>query len=218
MSQEFADAIQDETITHDDPTDGAPPEHDDTYEELIEHELTEDDKAHKRERLETVDREIIRLEEEKKGAAKVFVSQIKPLQAERDSILQALDQGTEKRQTRVYERFDDRLGKVEVRRVDTDEIVEERAQTQQERDEAAERAQGKLFDDSDGGGSVPPPAIIDGEFPEVGEGDDFEPTPEALAQAAVDEERVVKISSKDAKAKRAAKKREAAAADGDAAE
>jgi hypothetical protein len=213
MSQEFADAIQDETITHDDQTDGAPPERDDTYEELIEHELTEDDKAHKRERLETVDREIIRLEEEKKAAAKVFTNQIKPLQAERDSILQALDQGTEKRLTEVYERFDDRLGKVEVRRVDTDEIVEERAMTQQERDEAGERAQGKLFDD--GGGSVPPPA----DESDAGDSDDdFEPTPEALAQAAVDEERVVKISSKDAKAKRASKKRAAAAAERDAAE
>ena len=122
---EFADAIQDETIETAAPSE-PPPRHD-SYEELIECSLSDEDKEEKRKRLESVDREIIRLEEEKKAAAKVFTNQIKPLQAERESILGALDSGTEKRHVEVYEHFDERLGKVEVRRVDTDAVIEERA-------------------------------------------------------------------------------------------
>lgn len=211
---EFADAIQDETI---EPAPvSAAPDRSDTYDELIECDLSDEDKAHKRERLETVDREIIRLEEEKKAAAKVFTNQIKPLQAERESILQALDSGTEKRHVAVYEHFDERLGKVEVRRVDTDAVVEERAMTREEREELDGRRQGDLFD---GGGSEAPPAdVYDPADGPSGDSEDFEPTAEALAQAAVDEERVVKISSKEAKAKRNKRAEQAAPTDGDAAE
>jgi hypothetical protein len=201
--QEFTDAIQDETIEPA-PASG-PTERDDTYDELIECDLSDADKAHKRERLETVDREIIRLEEEKKAAAKVYVNQIKPLQAERESILQALDSGTEKRHVECYEHFDERLGKVEVRRVDTDAVVEERAMTAAEREDLAEERQGDLFD---GGGSEPPPADLRDPADPVSP-EDFEPSTEALAQAAEDEGRVVKTSSKEAKAKKA--KRQAAA-------
>jgi len=194
---EFDDAIQDETI---DTTPPAPTERE-TYEELVECPLTPEDQDAKRLRLETVDREIIRLEEEKKAASKVFVNQIKPLQAERESILEALDAGTEKRMVECYERRDDRLGKVEIRRVDTDEVVEERAMTIEER-EAAQ--QGDLF--SSGGSSAPPPADDDPVTP-----DDFEPTAEALGQAAADEGRVVKTNSKKAKAKK--KQRQGASAE-----
>lgn len=210
---EFQDAIQDETIETPD-TEAPPPPDQETYTELIECTLSEEERDDKRKHLESVDRELIRLEVEKKAAAKVFTNQIKPLEAERDTILQALDSGTEKRQVEVYERFDDRLGKVEVRRVDTDEVVEERAMTAQEREDSA---QGDLFASQ---GSAPPPDITDPADPEGAESEgDFEPSVEALAQAAEDEGRVVKISSKDAKAKRA--KRQAAEAEpagGDAAE
>jgi len=196
---EFADAIQDETIEQ---TTNAEPNNTikhDTYEELLDEALTEEDKAAKRERLETVDREIIRLEEEKKAAAKASNNKIKPLVAERESLLQALDSGTEKRHVEVYELFDDRLGKVEVRRVDTDAVIEERAMTAQEREDAAAERQGDLFD---GGGSQPPPAdLVDPADPVTPE--DFEPTPEALAQAAEDEGRVVKTTAKEVKAKKA---------------
>lgn len=190
----FPDAIQDETID----TEPPPPAERDTYEELVECELTDEDKAAKRERLEAVDREIIRLEEEKKAAAKVFTNQIKPLQAERESILEALDSGTEKRNVECYEHVDERLGKIEVRRVDTDAVVEERAMTAGERDDAAARRQGDLFAST--GSSAPSPPDED----EVDE--DLEPTPEALAQAAEDEGRLVKTSSAEVKRKSQSRK------------
>lgn len=201
----FPDAIQDETIdTTPPPADNAL--HADTYEELVEHELTEDDKASRRVELESIDREIIRLEEQKKADNKVINSEIKVQKARKDTILEALDSGTEKRMTPVYECLvRDSAGniiRVEVRRVDTNEVHEERAATQQEIDDDAESRQGDLFD---GGGSQPPPADDDPVTPE-----DFEPTPEALAQAAEDEGRVVKTNSKAVKAKRASKKNGAA--------
>lgn len=197
---EFADAIQDETIE----TTPPPPDRSDTYEEPIECELTDEDKEAKRCRLETVDREIIRLEEEKKAAAKVFTNQIKPLQSERESILQALDSGTEKRMVACYEYFDDRLGKVEVRRVDDDSVVEERAMTQAEREEAVARKQGDLFT-----GEGDSALIDDGDDSPVTP-EDFEPTTEALAQAAEDEGRVIKTNSREAKRKAKARKGERA--------
>ena len=199
---EFADAIQDETIETPD-TDAPPPPERDTYEELIECELSEEDQAEKRKRLESVDREIIRLEEEKKAAAKVFTNQIKPLQAERESILQALDSGTEKRHVEVYEHYDDRLGKVEIRRVDTDAVVEERAMTAEERTRSA---QGDLF--AARGSEPPPDYVVDpADQSEEGAHDDesFEPTDEALAQAASDEGRVVRLKASDARKKRGSK-------------
>lgn len=196
MSQEFENAIQDETIEPDAGAANDAIQHD-TYTEQIDCKLSDEDAAEKRKRLEDVDREIIRLEEEKKAAAKVSTNKIKPLQAERESILQALDSGTEKKQVEVYELVVEALGKIEVRRVDTDEMVDERAMTASERDDAAAARQGDLFD---GGGSQPPPADDDPVTPE-----DFEPSPEALAQAAEDEGRVVKTNSKAARAKRASK-------------
>jgi hypothetical protein len=205
---EFADAIQDETIEQ---STGAT-EHHDTYEELLDEALTDEDKATKRERLETVDREIIRLEEEKKAAAKVSNNKIKPLVAERESLLQALDSGTEKRHVECYEHFiEDGAGniiRVEVRRVDTDAVVEERAPTAAEQEDAANDRQGDLFN----GDSNPPPAdLTDPADPDP---EDFEPTPEALAQAAEDEGRVVKTTAKEARAK--AKRRKGAAEGADA--
>jgi hypothetical protein len=209
---EFADAIQDETI---DTTPPPAPERD-TYEELIEEALTDEDKAAKRERLETVDREIIRLEEEKKAAAKVFTNQIKPLQAERDSILEALDAGTEKRRVEVYDFLvidpsSQEILRVEVRRVDTDAKVDERAATAEERRDHFASLQGDLFD---GGGSQPPPADLrdpaDDPESDGDDSEDFEPTAEALAQAAEDEQRVVRTSSKDVKAKKTKRAKAAA--------
>jgi hypothetical protein len=201
MSQEFADAIQDETIETDPPPAGER----ETYEELVEVKLSAEDIVSKHERLETVDRELVRLDTEKKAAAKVFTNQIKPLQAERESILDALAAGTEKRHVEVYEHFDERLGKVEVRRVDTDEVIEERAMTAQEREDAALARQGDLFD---GGGSQPPPA--DDVENNVDDPHDLEPTPEALAQAAEDTGRVVRTNAAEVRKKRASKKNGAA--------
>lgn len=205
---EFADAIQDETI------DTLPPAPRDTYEESIECELTDEDRDAKRQRLESVDRELIRLIEEKKAAAKVFTNQIKPLEAERESILQALDSGTEKRMVECYEHFDERLGKVEVRRVDTDAVVEERAMTAAERDDVAAKKQGDLFGDDDTAPDyVRDPADDDSEEPEDAE-ESFEPTAEALAQAAEDTGRVVRMTSAEVKKRKSAKKQ----TNGDAAE
>ncbi len=211
---EFADAIQDETIEAPDTT--PPRAHQDTYEELLDEALTEEDKATKRERLETVDREIIRLEEEKKAAAKASNNKIKPLVAERESLLQALDSGTEKRHVEVYEFFavdptSQEILRVEVRRVDTDAVVEERAATAEERRDHFKSLQGELFD---GGGSEPPPADLRDPADDDSDGaGDFEPTQEALAQAAEDEGRVVKTTAKEARAKRASKKNGAAEQD-----
>lgn len=210
----FPDAIQDSTIGA--PPDSATPDRDDTYTELLECELTEEDRDEKRKELESTDREIIRLEEEKKAEAKIKNNLINPLKAKREAILQALDSGTEKRHVEVYERIDERLGKVEVRRVDSDELVKERAMTSQERDEVAEERQGDLFAS---GGSEPPADLVDPADNTLDDPKDLEPTPEALAQAATDENRVVRISAKEARAKK--KQREAAAAEaggGDAAE
>lgn len=206
MSQEFADAIQDETIEKAIAESGdMPPK--DTYFELVECQLTDEDRANKRIELEGVDREIIRLEEQKKAEAKAVNNQLKPLKAKRELILQDLDAGVEKRQVECYEHVDDRLGKVEIRRVDTDEVVEERAMTAEER-------QGDLFAGTSS--SHPPP--IDHEFDEVDDSpvtpEDFEPTPEALAQAAEDEGRVVKTNAAEVRKKRAKKNGTAESAEG----
>lgn len=214
---EFADAIQDETID----TTPPPAPARDTYEELLEEALTDEVKAAKRERLETVDREIIRLEEEKKANAKVFTNQIKPLEAERDSILQALDQGTEKVRRAVYDFLvidpaSQEILRVEVRRVDTDAKVDERAATAEERRDHFASLQGDLFD---GGGSESPPAYVrdpaDDETPE--------PEPEATKQEASPAPKkggagkVVRIRASDVKKKkaaRAAKNRQAVESNG----
>jgi hypothetical protein len=193
----FPDAIQDETIEEAPASDTLQA---DIYDELVESELTEEDKASRRVELESIDREIIRLEEQKKSDNKVVNGEIKVQKARKDAILQALDSGTEKRMQPCYERLcRDGAGniiRVEIRRVDTDDVVEERAATQAELDDDAAQRQGNLFY---GGGSEAPPA--DPVTPE-----DFEPTTEALAQAAEDEGRVVKTNAKAVKAKRASKK------------
>lgn len=200
----FPDAIRDETIEQT-PADTLPPERE-TYTELLECELTEQDRDQKRQRLETVDRELVRLDTEKKAAAKVFTNQIKPLAAERGSILEALDSGTEKRQVEVYEHLEPRLGKVEVRRVDTDALVEERAMTAEELDDTR---QGDLFGSRD---SDPPAELVDPADPVPDDDEEtFEPTAEALAQAAEDTGRVVRTSAAEARRKR--KEREQAAAE-----
>lgn len=217
---EFQDAIQDETIETE-PRDTTPPPPDaaDIYQESVEVELTDEDKAARRIELESIDREIIRLEEQKKADNKVINGEIKVQKARKDGILAALDSGTEKRMVDCYEHFDERLGKVEVRRVDTDEVVTERAMTTQEREDSAAGRQGDLFASS--GSSVPPPDLGDTADPEgdLDEGD-FEPDPEALAQGAEDEGRVVRTNSAEARKRRAAKSNGAAVepAGGDAAE
>ncbi len=169
----FPDAIQDQTIE----ALGIDPARD-TYEELIEITLTDAEKAERRERLESVDREIIRLEIEKKAAMKVFTNQIKPLEAERESILETLDSGTERKPVECYEH-----------------LVQDGANIL--------ALQGDLFSSS--GSSNPPPAAEDDDQ-DAGGADDFEPSPEALAQAATDEGRVVKTNAKAVKAKKAKRK------------
>ncbi len=217
---EFADAIQDETI--EETTTAAPNStvRQDTYEELLEEALTEEVKAAKRERLETVDREIIRLEEEKKAAAKVFTNKIKPLEAERDGILQALDQGTEKVRRAVYDFLvidpaSQEILLVEVRRVDTDAKVDERAATAEERRDHFASLQGDLFS----GDSNPPPAdLVDpADEPQAGaEHPDTErpPAPDEDAPAAKKggAGKVVRIKASDVKNKRAARAKKAAQA------
>ncbi len=213
MSQEFADAIQDETIeTNARDTDAPPPPDRDIYQEAVEITLTDEDRLTKLQRLAVVDAEVIRLEEEKKAAAKVFTNQIKPLEAEREGILKALADGTEKRMVDCYEDFDERLGNVYVRRVDTDEVVEERAMTAAEREESAERRQGNLFGDDTRDTDAPPPDLHDPADPDnnLDDDQDLEPTPEALALAAEDEGRVVKTTAVEVKTRKR-KQRDAAA-------
>jgi hypothetical protein len=214
---EFEDAIQDETIETGTDTASEAPASRDTYTELLECELTEDERADKRKRLEDVDRELVRLDTEKKASAKAYSNQIKPLAAERESILEALDTGTEKRQVEVYEHFEPRLGKVEVRRVDTDAVVEERAMTQQELDEGR---QGDLFGRATDGLDTSPEATVDFDDPSnnLDDPQELEPSPEALAQAAEDEGRVIKTNAAEVRRKRKAREAAPAPVDGDAAE
>ncbi len=220
--QEFADAIQDETIEETATTAPNDALKHDTYEELLEEDLTDEVKAAKRERLETVDREIIRLEEEKKANAKVFTNKIKPLEAERDGILQALDQGTEKVRRAVYDFLvidpaSQEILLVEVRRVDTDAKVDERAATAEERRAHFDSLQGDLFS----GDSNPPPAdLVDpadepragaehpdterppaGDASDTGEGTTAEA--EAEQQAASGAGKVRRIRASDVKKKKA---------------
>ncbi|HTJ17799.1 MAG TPA: hypothetical protein VL494_13560 [Steroidobacteraceae bacterium] len=194
MSQEFTDAIQDETIEKAMAESGEMPARD-TYFELVECSLTDEEKAARRVELEGIDREIIRLEEQKKADNKVINGEIKVQKAKKDCILEALESGAEKRQVECYEFAvtspQGVLLHYEIRRVDTDEKVDERAATS---DEQEENRQPGLFD---GGGSAPPPADDDEDE------EPFEPTPEALAQAAEDEGRVVKTNSKAVRGKKA---------------
>ncbi len=187
----FPDAIQDQTIDTRPIIDPA-----DVYDELIEHKLTEEDRDAKRKKLECVDREIIRLEEEKKAEAKVKNNQLKPLKAERESILETLDSGVEKRPTPCYEHVvEDSAGnilRIDIRRFDTHEVIGDRAATSEEQKDALAKRQGELFGDTD-----PPPSSNDASFD-----DDFEPEPEAVAQAAEDEGRIVKTNSRAARAKK----------------
>src|ERR1041385_384738 len=76
---------------------------------------------------------------------------------------------------------------------------EERAMTAEEREDAADRRQENLFD---GGGSQPPPADDDDSDDDE---ETFEPTAEALAQAAEDTGRLVRTNSKDAKKRKKAR-------------
>lgn len=220
---EFPDAIQDETI---DIEPHVVPEGVDIYDEIIEHQLTDEEKEERRKTLETVDREIIRLEEEKKAANQVVNAQIKTQKAQRESILEVLDSGVEKRQTPCYEsETTDEAGnilRIEVRRVDNGAVVEERSPTMAEMEYAAKQRQGNLFGDDARDTDLPPPDLhdpADGD-PEGSPDASLEPTPEALAQAAEDEGRVVKTTAAEARAKK--RKREQAAAveptGGDAAE
>lgn len=189
----FPDAIQDQTI------ESPPPAERDTYLELVEVQLTAEDRDAKRVELEGVDREIIRLEEQKKAEAKAVNNQLKPLKAKRECILGDLDAGVEKRQMECYEhpvtspagvllRFD-------IRRVDNDEKVDERPATQDEQEDARQPG---LFD---GGGSEAPPDYVSDPADEDTD-EDLEPTPEAMAQQAEDEQRLVRTTSKEAKARK----------------
>jgi len=212
----FPDAIQDESLVIDEPH--VVPDDADVYDELIEHTLTDEEKAERRQQLESVDREIIRLEEEKKAANQVVNAQIKAEKAKRETILEVLDSGTEKRQTPCYEHdVTDGAGnvlRVEVRRVDNGAVVEERAPTMAEREEADKRRQGNLFGDDARDTDPPPDYVRD----PADDDDDLEPTPEALAQAAIDEERVVKTTSAEARKRKAKRAAAEAPTDGDAAE
>lgn len=205
----FPEAIQDETI------ETEPPPARDTYLEMVECSLTDEEKAERRVELESIDREIIRLEEQKKADNKVINGEIKVQKARKDSILEALDAGTEKRQVECYEHPVTSPAGVllhyEIRRVDTDEKVDERAATQ---DEQEASRQGDLFEGRDAAApdSVRDPADEDYSDDDPVTPEDFEPTPEALAQAAEDEGRVVKTSAAEVRKKRASKKNGAAEA------
>jgi hypothetical protein len=206
----FPDAVQDESLIFDEPH--APPEGADVYEELLEHTLSDEEKEDRRKTLESVDREIIRLEEEKKAANQVVNAQIKTHKAQRESILEVLDSGVEKRPTPCYEQeVTDGAGnvlRIEVRRVDNGAVVEERSPTMAEVEGAAKRRQGNLFGDDARDTDAPPPDLYDPGDP-VASDDDLEPTPEALAQAAVDEERVVRTTSAEARKRKARKQTDA---------
>jgi hypothetical protein len=193
----FPDAIQDETIEQ-----PAATEPRDTYEELVEHELSEEDKAARRIELESIDREIIRLEEQKKSDNKVVNGEIKVQKARKDSILQALDSGTEKRLTQVYEKVvEDNAGnivRIEVRSVDDDRLVDDRAATESELREHAASKQGDLFGSRD---SEPAPEYVSDPADEDGSDEDLEPDPAFIAQGAEDEGRVVRTTSKEVRRK-----------------
>ena len=99
--------------------------------------------------------ELDALEEEKADTARRFADDIKAKNKAIREFKSTLESGMEQRTVECEERFVDG-GMVRLVRLDTGELVNERPQTKDERDEVAEAAQGALF----GGGLVLPLRVV----------------------------------------------------------
>lgn len=170
----FPDAIQDETL------DTEPPPERETFMHLVEVAMSDEDTGAQKNRLVEVDRKILAVEAEKAGAVSDFNKELKDLRKERVAILDVIGTGKERKQIACYEERDDRRGHMLTRRVDTDEIVDERPLSASEREPTDDR-QGDLFAN--------------------GEGAD-QRTPEQIAEDAEESGRLIRTTSAEARERR----------------
>lgn len=180
---EFADAIQDETIETPPASQTVPRE---TFMHMMEDSLSDEETLAKKDRLVDVDRKILEVEAEKAAAVSEFNKELKELRKERVTLLDVIGTGKVKREVECYEDRDDRRGHMLVRRLDTDEVVDERPLSASERDgdAPADERQGDLF----ANGSA---EAVD------------ERTPEQIAADAEESGRLVRTTSAEARQRRA---------------
>lgn len=172
---EFEDAIQDQTIEQAPPT---PPPEREIFTHVMEVQLDASEQLALKDQLVVVDNRIIDIEREKAKEMSSFNERLKDARKERVTLLEAIGSGKGRREIECYEERDDRLGRMLIRRVDTDETVDERPLSAKERDEDAspkDDRQTEMFDQGSGGGdeqddhdTEPPPEIGDEDESEGG--------------------------------------------------
>lgn len=148
-----------------------------TFGHYIEEPLSAEEEAKLDHQVAALDREIISLESDKSFAAKQFGQQLKEKNKARNDILKVTTTKVKKVEYQCYNERDDRRGMILTRRADTGEIVDERAQTAEERNVPDDR-QGNLFEGNAAAAAEP---TDDDAEPEEGGGED---TDAALAEYA----------------------------------
>lgn len=125
---EFPDAIQDKTIEE---ATTEPPE---TFMQVVEVDLTPNEQDALKDKLVDCDKRMIAVEGEKAVAMSGFNQTLKNLRKERISLLDSIASGVGRREIACYEEREDATGRMLIKRVDNNEIVDERALTLEERD------------------------------------------------------------------------------------
>lgn len=104
-----------------------------TFFKTVEVSVGEAESNLHKDRLVAVDRSIISTEAEKATAVSKFNDELKQKRKERIKLLDAISNGREQRDIECYQVADERLGTMFTRRVDTDQVIDERALTLEER-------------------------------------------------------------------------------------
>lgn len=195
MGAEFEDAIQDETI------DASPPE---TFMHTIEVDLSADEQLALKDQLVVVDNRMLDIEREKAAEMSGFNERLKTTRKERLTILEAIASGKGRRELACYE---EREGETRmlIKRVDTNEVIDERALTLDEREGKAEsdERQPDLFDHRAVGAGG-------------GDEDGYNDAPETEADDEGEGGRVVHTTSAEARANAEDRQANGAAQEGDA--
>lgn len=146
----------------------------DTFGHLINVELDAAELARKAEQHVEICNEIERIEQRKSEALGDFNKELKDKRKEESDLRKVINSKSLKIEVLCYPERDDRRGMMLTRRKDTGEVVDERALTAEERNEAADDRQGNLFDKPPA-----PPADID-------EDDDQDAPADADTEAALE--------------------------------
>lgn len=120
-----------------------PIERGETFTKELLVDITDEDKDGRKNRLADVVLELAEIDAKKAEAMSGFNKELKDKRKEMNALAAAIRTGQEKKELDCFERFDFRRNVVETRRSDTEEVIDERAMTMDERQERLPGTEGE---------------------------------------------------------------------------